>query len=81
MISYNKEATQSQTFLGTGYGASNAVDGNLATCTRTKDIGGRSEYATVWWKVDLGGVYSIQSILILFKNYNNYGGLFYIKSI
>lgn len=73
-ISYNKGANQSQTFIGTtSFVASNAVDGNLATCTRTIDIGGRSKYATVWWKVDLGGVYRIYSVNILFKSYDGFG--------
>uniref|UniRef100_A0A8W8NYI9 Multiple epidermal growth factor-like domains 10 n=1 Tax=Magallana gigas TaxID=29159 RepID=A0A8W8NYI9_MAGGI len=31
-----------------------------------------SPYKTTWWKVDLGGVYSIYSVTILFKNYNGY---------
>lgn len=72
-ISYNKGASQSETFFGTGYGASSAVDGNLATCSRTTDIGGRADYATAWWKVDLGGVYRIYSVNILFKSYDGFG--------
>lgn len=43
------------------------------------DIGITSEYKTVWWKVDLGGVYNIYSITILFKRYNGYG--MYFKAI
>lgn len=54
-------------------GASNAVDGNTTTCTRQTDIGTNSKFKTLWWKVDLGGVYSIYSIDILFKNYTGYG--------
>lgn len=72
-IAYKKGATQSHTFFGTGFDASNAVDRNLATCTRTKDIGGRSEYTTAWWKVDLGGLYRIYSVNILFKSYDGFG--------
>ena len=72
-LSYNKNASQSHTFSGAGYGAENAVDGNTATCTRTEPIGRNSPYKTVWWKVDLGGVYSIYSVNILFKNYDGYG--------
>lgn len=30
-------------------------------------------YKTVWWKVDLGGVYSIYSINIMFKQYDDNG--------
>ena len=72
-MSHNKDASQSHTFTGTGYGAENAVDGNTATCTRTEPIGQNNPYKTVWWKVDLGGVYSIYSVTILFKNYDVYG--------
>ena len=59
--------------MGTGYGAENAVDGNTATCTRSEQIGQNSPDKTVWWKVDLGGVYNIYSVNILFKNYEEYG--------
>ena len=72
-LSHNKDASQSHTFTGPGYGAENAVDGNTATCMRTSQIGPNSPYKTVWWKVDLGGVYNIFSVNILFKNYNGYG--------
>lgn len=79
-LSYNKVATQSHTFTGTSYlyDASNAVDGNAATCMRTKEIGSRSPDKTVWWKVDLGEVYNIYSISILFKNYNG-NGLYFLS--
>ena len=72
-LSYKKDASQSHTFKGTGYGAQNAVDGDKATCMRTKDIGPNSQDKTVWWRVDLGGVYNIYSVNILFKNYDEYG--------
>ena len=72
-LSYNKDASQSPTFLGTGYGAEYAVDRNTATCMRTDIIGPNSPYKTVWWKVDLGGVYNIYSVNILFKNYDGHG--------
>lgn len=55
------------------YGASNAVDRNTVTCTRTDQIGLTSPKKTEWWKVDLGETVNIYSINILFKNYNNYG--------
>nr|XP_022311776.1 multiple epidermal growth factor-like domains protein 10 isoform X2 [Crassostrea virginica] len=71
-LSYNKDASQSHTASGIGYGAEKAVDGNTATCTRTHEIGPNSPFKTVWWKVDLGGVYNIYSVNILFKNYNGY---------
>lgn len=74
-LSYHKTATQSKTYLGgeTLYGAGNAVDRNTRTCMRTIDIGTNSPDKTMWWKVDLGGVYSINSINILFKNYDGHG--------
>ena len=72
-LSHNKNASQSHTASGTGYGAENAVDGNTATCMRTEQIGPNSPDKTVWWKVDLGGVYNIYSVNILFKNYDGYG--------
>lgn len=72
-ISNNKIATQSTTYNIRN--ASKAVDGNTTTCMLTNAIGvGTSfPYKTVWWKVDLGGVYSIYSINIQFKNYDASG--------
>lgn len=74
-LSYHKTATQSITYTSSAtlYGAGNAVDRNTLTCMRTKEIGTSSPVKTVWWKVDLGGVYSIYSINILFKNYDGLG--------
>lgn len=72
-LSYNKVATQSHTCVGTYYDASNAVDGNTATCMRTKPIGPNNPDMTVWWKVDLGDLRNIYSISVLFKNYNGHG--------
>lgn len=71
-LSFQKVASQSSTWFGLGYDANFAVDGNISTCMRTTDIGISSPYKTVWWKVDLGGVYSIYSINVLFKNYAHY---------
>lgn len=68
-----KNSPPNHTHTDTIYEASNAVDGNTLTCMRTLDIGSNSPYKTVWWNVDLGGVYSINSINILFKNYDGYG--------
>ena len=72
-LSNMKDASQSPTYHGPGYGAELAVDGNTATCMRTESIGPNSFYKTVWWKVDLGGVFNIYSVNILFKNYDGYG--------
>ena len=77
-LSQDKVATQSTTAAGppnapNTFVASNAVDRDITTCMRTKGIGLTSKYMTEWWKVDLGGVYNIYSINILFKNYQGYG--------
>lgn len=53
--------------------AGNAIDRNTATCMRTDAIGPTAPYKHTWWKVDLGGVYSIHSIDILFRNYDTSG--------
>lgn len=78
-LSYHKTATQSITYTGgeTLYGAGNAVDRNTLTCMRTREIGTRSPDKTVWWTVDLGDVYSIYSINILFKDYDGFGKFFF----
>ena len=74
-LSKNKVATQSTTAPSNtdSYRAGNAVDRDITTCMRTDTIGVNSPDKTVWWKVDLGGVYSIYSVNILFKNYDGYG--------
>lgn len=68
-----KNATQSPLYPGTSYDASNAVDRNVGTCMRTEGIGLKSVYHSAWWKVDLGGIYNIYNVNILFKNYEGYG--------
>lgn len=72
-ISVNKIATQSHTYGGITNGASKAVDGSTATCMKADTIGYTSIHKTVWWKVDLGRVYNIYRIDIMFKNYVLYG--------
>ena len=77
-LSKYKVATQSRTYPTdqrdpNKYIAGNAVDGDITTCMRTEPIGENSREKTVWWKVDLGGVYNIYSVSILFKNYDSYG--------
>lgn len=50
-----------------------AVDGDNGTCMRTEDIGTTSFYdKKTWWYVDLGGVYNLYNIRILFKDYPGY---------
>lgn len=76
-LSYNKEATLSRTYVGSSnYAARSAVDRNTLTCMRAQEIGLNSPEKTVWWKVDLGGVYNIYSIAILFENYEGFGMFF-----
>ena len=77
-MSKNKVATQSKTFTTSEgvvhqYTPGNAVDRDITTCMRTEPIGSTSKEQTVWWKVDLGGVYNIYSVNILFKNYAGEG--------
>ena len=77
-LSKNKVATQTTTYGALTsdayqYVAGNAVDRNITTCMRTKPIGTNSIDKTVWWRVDLGGVYNIYSVNIIFKNYDGYG--------
>ena len=68
-LSINKVATQSKTALPTNaFTASNAVDRDIATCMRTEGIGFTNPDKSMWWKVDLGGVYNIYSVNVLFKN-------------
>lgn len=79
-LSNNKFATQSPIYPGSPklYGAHNAVDRNTLTCMRTEQIGRNSPYKTMRWKVDLGGLYNIYSINILFQNYVGEGMLVYV---
>lgn len=72
-LSYNKLATQSHTVIGTDYAAGNAVDRNSTTCMRTRAIGRSSPDKTVWWRVDLGRMYGIYSINVLFRTWDGYG--------
>lgn len=76
-LSYKKVASQSSTEIKLYYEADNAVDGKTTTCMRAKPIGSSGSYPdkTVWWRVDLGGLYSIYSVDIIFKNYDEYYGI------
>lgn len=79
-LSYNKVATQTPIYPGNSYNASNALDRQIGTCMRTEEIGLNSAYHNMWWKVDLGGIYNIYSINILFKDYTGYGIVHVFKS-
>ena len=74
-MSKNKFAIQSTTAVSStdDFIASKAVDRDITTCMRAKPIGTSSVDNTVWWRVDLGGVYNIYSVNILFKNYHGEG--------
>lgn len=62
-----KGATQMHTYhSNTQYAARNAVDGDTK-CSNAQQIGLRSPWKDMWWKVDLGGVYSIYSISLQFN--------------
>lgn len=76
-LSYKKVAYQSSTEIGLYHEADNAVDGKTTTCMRAQPIGSSYSYPDqiVWWKVDLGGLYSIYSVDIIFKNYAGYYGI------
>lgn len=74
-ISFKAVASQSPVFPGPTkmYEPNNAIDRNPATCMRTNEIGPETENKVTWWKVDLGGVFNIYSINILFRNYDGFG--------
>lgn len=78
-LSFGKIASQSYSFSfwGSRFSANNAIDRNIATCARTLDIGYRSRFKTVWWKVDLGRVHNLYNMDILFKSYDGYGMYMY----
>jgi hypothetical protein len=59
-VAIGKDATQSSNFNGKAFAASKAVDGKMNTFSHT----GTSEYG-VWWEVDLGDSFPIESIKIL----------------
>lgn len=74
-LSFKAAASQSPIVPDPSYmfEASNAIDRNTATCMRTDAIGPNTFRKNTWWKVDLGGIYNIYSINILFKTYDNLG--------
>ncbi|XP_061170724.1 protein draper-like [Saccostrea echinata] len=51
--------------------SSNAVDRDPSSCTRNYEIGRTSPHTSVLWRVNLGDIYSIYSIRILFKDYGS----------
>ena len=74
-LSKDKRATQSKTAMSFGDAliAANAVDKNITTCMRTHPIGKLCVDKTMWWGVDIDGVFNTYSVNIKFKNYDGYG--------
>ncbi|XP_062573681.1 platelet endothelial aggregation receptor 1-like, partial [Saccostrea cucullata] len=77
-LSFKKYTAQSTTHIGcktticnSVYGAPNAVDRLNNTCTRTEPIS-PGHTNTVWWYVDLGDVYNIYEVSIIFKTYEGW---------
>jgi hypothetical protein len=59
-VALQATANQSSTFIsgsGTSFDASNAIDGDDSTFSHTRD-------SSSWWEVDLGGIYSVESVNI-----------------
>lgn len=56
------------------YQSSNAVDGDINTCTRPRPIGTNTPDKRTWWYVDLEKELSIYSIIIQFKGYGEDSG-------
>lgn len=77
-LSFKAVASQSPIYIGPFYDASNAIDRNAATCMRTDQIGINALYKYTWWMVDLGAVYNIYSVNILFRKYEGFGMYYYI---
>ncbi|XP_056019837.1 multiple epidermal growth factor-like domains protein 11 [Ostrea edulis] len=76
IISQKKETKQASEKYGCQgaeicylFQSSNAVDGDINTCTRTKEIGSSYTVKWTWWYVDLEKVLNIYSIRIQFKDY------------
>lgn len=69
-LSKNKRTDQYRKIGLSKYDADRAVDGDNSTCMRTEDFGTTSVYdKKTWWFVDLGGVYNVYNIRILFMDY------------
>lgn len=81
-LSYNKIATQSPIYRRISeYEANNALDRNITTCMRTQAIGLSSTDNNMWWKVDLGGLYNVYRITIMFKSYEEQPGIYALVNV
>lgn len=80
-LSVNKNTAEYETFVSClNCDATNAVDKNIDTCTRT-NFEKTSPAQHTWWYVDLGDVRSIYNIRIQFRDYGHmYGKQTIIKS-
>nr|XP_034311855.1 multiple epidermal growth factor-like domains protein 10 isoform X1 [Crassostrea gigas] len=69
-LSANKNAQQYRTGISCPVCvATNAVDGDIKTCTRGESFGTLYPEKSTWWYVDLGGRYNVYNIRIQFKDY------------
>jgi len=60
-VANGKTSAQSST-LKTGFAAGQAVDGDVTTFSHTN---AKAQGSPVWWEVDLGNEYSVESVTIM----------------
>lgn len=48
---------------------------------RTQAIGLSSTDNSMWWKVDLGGLYNVYRITIMFKSYEEQPGIYALVNV
>ncbi|XP_062573664.1 platelet endothelial aggregation receptor 1-like isoform X2 [Saccostrea cucullata] len=75
-LSFNKTTEHSQNYNNCYlakycdiYHSRNAVDRNNDTCTRTRPIEPSNWSNQTWWYVDLGGIYNVYKVNIIFRLY------------
>lgn len=72
-LSENKHAYQYKTHNDDPkFVATNAVDRDINSCARMKEIGTTSSDQSTWWYVDLGGIYNVYNIRIQFKDFEGF---------
>ncbi|XP_061170695.1 uncharacterized protein LOC133180136 [Saccostrea echinata] len=83
-LSAGKNAFQGPAYVSVWpqfHAAVNAVDRNNNSCTTTRKIGSATPYRESWWMVDLGDIYSVFRIRILFKDYGeDFGFSLYLSN-
>lgn len=68
-LSANNHANQSTIHNSDpAFVATKAVDRDIKSCARMKEIGITSLDKSTWWYVDLGGIYNVYNIRIQFKD-------------